>query len=84
MILIDRLLIGVFLVCCALASGFLLSLIPFFVRPTNSPFVFTGLIFKISIGFSAVLFILAMLGKENFALKLISAPWRFLDQAFKQ
>ncbi len=84
MVIIDRLLIGAFLVCCALATGFLFSLVPFFLRGAPGTFDFTGLIFKISAVFALVVFILAMRGKEDFGLKLISAPWRFLDQAFKQ
>ena len=83
MVIIDRLLIGAFLVCCALATGFLVSLVPLFLRGAQVTFDFTGLIFKISAVFAVVLFILAMLGKEDFALKLISAPWRFLDQVFR-
>jgi len=84
MVLIDRLLIGAFLACCSLVTGLLLSFVPLLLPGSGSPLDFTGIIFKLSIVFAVVLFLLAMFGKEEFALKLITAPWRLLEQAFKQ
>jgi len=84
MFLIDRFLIGAFLACCALVTGVLFSFVPLLIRGSVGTFDFTGLIFQTSAVFAVILFVLAMLGKENFALRLITGPWRLLDKVFKQ
>lgn len=83
MTIFDRFVIGTFSAFCALLTGLIVSLVPFFVRHGHGTLDFTGPLFKASIVIAIALFILGFFGKIDLVVKVLTVPWKFLEALLK-
>lgn len=79
--LFDRFAIGGLSAFLALATGFFLSFIPVMFGATLD---LMGPVFKLSILFSCVFFVLGFIGKSDLVIKILTVPWKALDDWSKR